>query len=68
MDNKTTLITVSTGDLVSIPDVASEFNVHFTTVYRWIRAGIVRPFYIGKTMYLTKQEVDELKKKREESK
>ena len=59
-----TKVTISTPDLVSIPEAAKELGVNFSTVYRWIRKGEVTPFSIGHQTYLPTVEVKKLKKQR----
>ena len=58
-------ITVSTGDLVSVPQAAKELGVHFATVYRWIDKGRIRPFRIGGQVFVTLDEVRQLKEQRQ---
>ena len=56
-------ITITTEDLVSVPQAAKELGVNFSTVYRWINKGKVHPFRIGGQVFIT---VDELKALKEE--
>lgn len=64
MAEQKTKITISTEDLVSVPQAAKELGVNFSTVYRWIRKGIIRPFRIGGQVFVT---VDDLKALKEQT-
>lgn len=55
---------ITTEDLVSIPQAAKELGVDFSTVYRWIKKGKVRPFRIAKQVFLTIEDLNALKEKR----
>lgn len=57
-------ITIATEDLISIPAAAKELGVDWSTVYRWIKKGEIRPFRIGNQMYLTVEELKALKEQR----
>ena len=57
-------ITISTNDLLSVPQAAKELGVHFVTVYRWIEQGKIRPFRIGNQVFVTTEEVKALKEQR----
>lgn len=57
-------VIITTQDLVSIPQAAIELGVHFTTVYRWIRKGEIRPFQVGSQVFITRYDLDALKKER----
>lgn len=59
-----TRITITTADLVPIPQAAKEIGVDFSTVYRWIKKGLVRPFRIGSQIFLTVDDVKALKEQR----
>jgi excisionase family DNA binding protein len=58
-------ITISTDDLLSVPQAAKELGVHFATVYRWIDKGRIRPFRIGGQVFVTLEEVRQLKEQRQ---
>lgn len=60
-----TKITISTDDLVSVPQAAKELGVDFSTVYRWIKKGEVIPIRIANQVFIT---VDNLKALKEERK
>lgn len=60
-----TRITITTEDLVAIPQAAKEIGVNFSTIYRWIKNGKVRPFRIGAQVFLTVDDVKALKEERE---
>jgi len=57
-------ITLTSDDILSIPQAAKELGVHFTTVYRWIDKGIIRPFRIGGQVFITVDDLKALKKER----
>lgn len=40
-----------------VEDVASIFNVHFRTVYLWIRSGQIKAVKIGKRFYIKDEEI-----------
>ena len=61
---KRTKIIISTDGLLSVPQAAKELGVHFTTLYRWINKGIIRPFRIGSQVFLTVDELETLKKRK----
>ena len=65
MPEPKTKITISTDDLVSVPQAAKELGVNFSTVYRWIRKGVIRPFRIGGQVFVTVDEIRALKEQRE---
>ncbi|MBW2562250.1 MAG: helix-turn-helix domain-containing protein [Deltaproteobacteria bacterium] len=54
-------VTISTNDLLSVPQAAKELGVHFATVYRWIDKGKVRPFRIGGQVFITADDLKALK-------
>ena len=60
-----TKITISTDDLLSVPQAARQLGVHYATVYRWIDKGIIRPFRIGNQVFITIDDVKGLKEQRE---
>ena len=64
MATQKTKITLTSEDIVSIPQASRELGVHFTTVYRWIDKGIIHPFRIGGQVFVTIDEVNALKKQR----
>lgn len=43
-------------------EVAKEFNVHFRTVYTWVKDGKIKAVKIGKKFWFTAEEVDYIKK------
>jgi len=57
-------ITISTEDLVSVPQAAKELGVNFSTVYRWIRKGEVVPFRIANQVFITVEDLRTLKEQR----
>ena len=59
-----TKITISTDDLVSVPQAAKELGVNFSTVYRWIRKGEVVPFRIANQVFITVEDLRALKEHR----
>jgi len=64
MLNDRTKIVVGSDDVVSVPEAAKILGVHHTTIYRWFQKGKVRPFRLGKQVYLTIDDVELLKKER----
>ena len=58
-------ITITTEDLLPVPQAAKELGVHFATVYRWIDKGRIRPFRIGGQVFITVDDVKVLKEQRE---
>ena len=58
-------ITLTTKDLVSIPHASKELGVHFTTVYRWLKKGLFHPITIGEQDFITRTDLETLKKGRE---
>ena len=57
-------ITLTSDDILSIPQAAQFLGVHFTTIYRWIKRGEVRPFRIGGQVFLERADVEALKAQR----
>ena len=53
--------TTDTTGLITIPKAASYLGVHFTTLYRWVRAGKLYPVSIGWQSYLVIDDVEALK-------
>ena len=47
--------------LIAIPKAAQYLGVHFMTVYRWIKAGQLKPVKVGWQMYLTIDDVETIK-------
>lgn len=45
-----------------VEEVASIFNVHFRTVYLWIRQKRIKAIRIGKRYYIPNEEVERIKK------
>ena len=54
-------ITISPGDLMTVPQAAKAIGVHFATVYRWIEAGTVPADTIGGILFVSKSEIERLK-------
>ena len=63
MQNPT--IVFKAEDLTTALEAAKYLGVHFTTVYRWMKDGILHPVPIAGQHYLSIDEVRSLKKKRE---
>lgn len=40
-----------------VEEVASIFNVHFRTVYEWIKHGQIKAVKIGKRFYIKDEEI-----------
>jgi len=64
MATQRTKVTVTTEDLVSVPQAAKELGVNFSTVYRWINKGKIHPFRIGGQVFITVDEIRSLKEQR----
>ena len=64
MATQKTRITVTTEDLASVPQAAKELGVNFSTVYRWINKGKIRPFRIGSQVFVTVDDLKALKQQR----
>ena len=60
-------ITISPGDLMTVPQAAKAIGVHFATVYRWIEAGTVFANTIGGILFVSKSEVEKIKNDRARS-
>ena len=56
-------ILVETDELTTARDAAKTLGVHFTTVYRWIKAGKLWAIRIGGIDYLHTSEIMALKNK-----
>lgn len=54
-------ITFTSDELMSVPQAAKELNVHFVTVYRWIKQGRLTPFRAGGFIFVLVDEVKALK-------
>jgi excisionase family DNA binding protein len=59
-----TKVTITTEDLVSVPQAAKQIGVNFSTVYRWIDKGKIRPFRIGGQVFITVEDLKALKEQR----
>jgi len=55
-------VTIESGDLLTVPQVAKILGVHFTTVYRWIEAGAILSAKFGGIVFVPKSEVERKKK------
>ena len=65
MAEQRTKITISTDDLLSVPQAAKELGVHFATVYRWIDKGRIHPVRIGGQVFVAVDEIRALKEQRQ---
>ena len=63
-----TKITISTDDLLSVPQAAKRLGVHFATVYRWIDKGKIHPIRIAGQVFVTVDEIRALEEQRAELK
>ena len=63
MSEKQTKITISTDDLLSVPQAAKRLGVHFATVYRWIDKGRIHPVRIGGQVFVAVDEIRALNEK-----
>ena len=54
-------IVLETDELTTVLEAAKYLGVHFTTVYRWMRAGKLHPIPIAGQDYLATDEVKALK-------
>ena len=57
--------TITPEELVSVPRAAKEIGVDFSTVYRWIKKGVVTPIRIAAQVFLTVDDVKALKQQRQ---
>jgi excisionase family DNA binding protein len=55
---------ISTEDLMTVPQAAKAIKIHFATLYRWIDAGTVLTVDFGGITFVPKSEVDRLIKKK----
>ena len=62
---QTPTIILKAEDLTTALEAAKYLGVHFTTVYRWMKDGMLHPIPIAGQRYLSIDEVKFLKKKRE---
>ena len=60
-------ILVETDELTTARAAAEFLGIHFTTVYRWIKAGKLFAFPIGGVDYIHTSEVQALKDKMKEA-
>jgi len=59
-------ITITTEDIVTIPQAAEEMGIHRATVYRWIDKGRIHPFRICGRVFVTVDEIQALKEQSKE--
>lgn len=67
MSERKVKITVTTEDLLTIPQAAKELGVHFATLYRWIDKGLIHPFRLGGQVFLTVDDVKAIKEKNKQT-
>jgi len=67
MSTQKTQIIISADDLTTALEAAKILGVHFTTVYRMIKKGELRPIPIAGQDYLSIEEVKALKRKRDKN-
>jgi len=65
MSMERAVITFKPSDLTTALEAAKYLDVHFTTIYRWIKDETLHPIYIAGQNYLSISEVKNLKKRRE---
>ncbi|GAI35545.1 unnamed protein product [marine sediment metagenome] len=58
-------IRIPRENLLSLPQAAKKLDVHHATVYRWVEAGKLHPIRINSRKYLTVQDVEAMKERRE---
>jgi len=63
MSEQQAKITISTDDLLSVPQAAKRLGVHFATVYRWIDKGKIHPVRIGGQVFVAVDEIRALNEK-----
>ncbi|MBA7678011.1 hypothetical protein ES703_86278 [subsurface metagenome] len=56
-------IILETDEITTVLEAAKYLDVHFTTVYRWIKAGKLHPIPIAGQDYLATDEVKALKER-----
>jgi excisionase family DNA binding protein len=57
-------VSVNPAELTTALEAAKLLKIHFSTVYRWIKTGILHPVYIAGQGYLYKNEVQAIVKAR----
>jgi len=65
MDMLKPTILFTPDDLTTVLEATKYLDVHFTTVYRWIKKGVLHPVHIAGQDYLSIDEVKTLKEKRD---
>lgn len=65
MNVKAGKASITSADLVSFGDAAEELGVNRSTVYRMRDRRVFVPFTLGKTDFITRADLDRLKKERE---
>jgi len=65
MTSQRTEIRIPRDKLLSVPQAAKKLDVHHSTVYRWIEAGTIHPIRINNRRYVTVEDVEAIKEKRE---
>lgn len=52
-------------DFMTVRQAAKQIGVHFTTVYRWIDAGLILHINFGGILFIPRSEIERLKNKQE---
>ncbi|MGA2669841.1 MAG: helix-turn-helix domain-containing protein [Dehalococcoidia bacterium] len=58
-------ITVDAKDITTVYKAADVLKVHYVTVYRMVKRGLLHAIPIGDQTYLSIKEVNQLKEKRD---
>ena len=57
-------VEITTADLVTFKDAAKELGVNPSSIYRMRDRGLFVPFKLGKTEFITRADLNKLKKER----
>lgn len=53
-----TQITITSDDVLTVPDAAKAIGIHFVTLYRRIEAGKIVAVRLGGVLFIPKSEID----------
>jgi len=53
-----------TSDYMTARRAAKQIGVHFTTIYRWVKAGTILSINFGGILFIPKSEIERLKEQR----
>jgi len=52
---------MQSSDFMTVHRAAKQIGVHFTTVYRWVKAGTILSINFGGILFIPKSEVERIK-------